>query len=132
MSAQNASDELPVFVTEDNRAKFIPDPVGPDPTARVYLTGMSLGGDGVWGLAQAYPEKWAAVAPVSSFIQPDVAKVRHIPAWIVQTGLERPASSRPATAARRLFGGETVGLTAVMCLPGRPESRTARLSGCAY
>jgi predicted esterase len=50
--------------------------------ARVYLTGISAGGSGVWRLAETYPDKWAAVAPVSSFIQPDVQKVRHIPAWI--------------------------------------------------
>jgi amino acid adenylation domain-containing protein len=33
---------------EDNREKFIPDPVGPDPTARVYLTGdlVRHNGDG--------------------------------------------------------------------------------------
>jgi predicted esterase len=49
---------------------------------RVYLTGISNGGTGVWNLAETYPDKWAAVAPVCSFIQPDVEKVRHIPAWI--------------------------------------------------
>jgi predicted esterase len=50
--------------------------------ARVYLTGISAGGSGVWHLAEAHPDRWAAVAPVCSFIQPDVQKVRHIPAWI--------------------------------------------------
>lgn len=52
-----------------------------DPS-RVYLTGLSSGGSGVWSLAQAYPNKWAAVVPVCGFISPDVAKVRHLPAWI--------------------------------------------------
>jgi predicted peptidase len=54
---------------------------GIDPS-RVYLTGESSGGSGVWSLAEAYPNKWAAVAPVASFISPDVEKVRRIPAWI--------------------------------------------------
>jgi poly(3-hydroxybutyrate) depolymerase len=31
---------------------------------RVYLTGMSLGGYGVWELARAYPHKFAALVPV--------------------------------------------------------------------
>ncbi len=31
---------------------------------RVYLTGMSMGGMGVWLLAQAYPEKFAAIVPI--------------------------------------------------------------------
>lgn len=37
---------------------------------RIYLTGMSLGGAGTWMLAGAYPERFAAVAPVSSRIVP--------------------------------------------------------------
>lgn len=52
-----------------------------DPS-RVYLTGISVGGSGVWEFAQAYPNRWAAVAPVCSFISPDVETVRHLPAWI--------------------------------------------------
>ncbi len=36
-------------------------------TNRVYLTGVSLGGDGTWYLAIKYPEKFAAIAPISGF-----------------------------------------------------------------
>jgi predicted peptidase len=32
--------------------------------ARVYVTGMSMGGYGAWNLALEYPERFAAVAPV--------------------------------------------------------------------
>jgi predicted peptidase len=31
---------------------------------RIYLTGLSMGGYGAWSLAMAYPEKFAAVAPI--------------------------------------------------------------------
>ncbi len=31
---------------------------------RVYLTGLSMGGFGTWNLATAFPEKFAAVAPI--------------------------------------------------------------------
>src|SRR2546423_8692399 len=31
---------------------------------RVYLTGLSMGGFGTWSLAAAYPERFAAVAPI--------------------------------------------------------------------
>lgn len=34
-----------------------------DPT-RVYLTGLSMGGYGTWALGLAYPEKFAAMAPI--------------------------------------------------------------------
>ncbi len=50
--------------------------------ARVYLTGISTGGSGVWGLAEADPQKWAALAALSAPYCPDVRAVRHIPARI--------------------------------------------------
>lgn len=33
-------------------------------TNRVYLTGLSMGGYGTWSLGLAYPERFAAIAPV--------------------------------------------------------------------
>lgn len=33
-------------------------------TNRVYLTGLSMGGYGTWSLAFAYPERFAAIAPI--------------------------------------------------------------------
>jgi predicted peptidase len=33
-------------------------------TRRVYLTGLSMGGYGTWNLGLAYPEKFAAIAPL--------------------------------------------------------------------
>jgi dienelactone hydrolase len=61
--------------------------------ARVYLTGIANGGDGVWRLAEAYSDKWAALVPVSSSYQPDVQKVRHIPAWIFQEAQDKQATT---------------------------------------
>jgi dienelactone hydrolase len=50
--------------------------------ARVWLSGIGEGGDGVWRLAEAYPERWAALAPVQSSYRPELRKVRHLPTWI--------------------------------------------------
>jgi hypothetical protein len=33
---------------------------------RIYLTGLSLGGGGVWSVATAYPSTWAAILPLCS------------------------------------------------------------------
>jgi len=33
-------------------------------TARIYLTGLSMGGYGTWDLGLAYPERFAAIAPI--------------------------------------------------------------------
>lgn len=37
--------------------------------SRVYLTGLSLGGQGVWRLAYEHPEKFAALVPICGFIR---------------------------------------------------------------
>lgn len=70
---------------------------------RVYLTGISSGGTGVWNLAQAYPDRWAAVAPVSAFTDPDVSKVRHLPTWIFHGAQDKLARvERPRALVQKL------------------------------
>lgn len=53
---------------------------------RIYLTGLSMGGLGTWDLALAYPELFAAIAPICGPIQfnyPAVAhKIKDIPTWV--------------------------------------------------
>jgi len=49
---------------------------------RIYLTGHSSGGTGVWNLAAAYPDQWAAIVPVAGAGDPSqVRAVKHIPCW---------------------------------------------------
>ena len=36
---------------------------------RIYLTGLSMGGQGVWLLAASHPHTFAALAPISSFLR---------------------------------------------------------------
>lgn len=54
---------------------------------RVYLTGLSLGGSGTWYLATKYPEKFAAIAPMSGFtshmdyIDQNISNLLDIPIW---------------------------------------------------
>ena len=56
-------------------------------TNKVYLTGVSLGGAGTWYLAIKYPEKFAAIAPMSGFtrhidyIMKNTDKLIDIPIW---------------------------------------------------
>ena len=35
-----------------------------DENTRIYLTGLSMGGYGTWTLGAAYPDKFAAIAPI--------------------------------------------------------------------
>ncbi|MCZ4149374.1 phospholipase, partial [Escherichia coli] len=49
---------------------------------RVYLTGLSMGGYGAWGLSADYPGVFAAVAPVCGGISPSKAeRLKDTPIW---------------------------------------------------
>ena len=49
---------------------------------RVYLTGLSMSGFGTWSLAAAFPERWAAIAPICGGGDPKTAaKIKDIPCW---------------------------------------------------
>jgi pimeloyl-ACP methyl ester carboxylesterase len=51
---------------------------------RQYLTGLSIGAAATWRLACAYPEQWAAIAPVCGWGDPDaLAALRDVPVWCV-------------------------------------------------
>jgi predicted peptidase len=67
---------------------------------RIYLTGLSMGGYGTWSLAMAYPDLFAAIAPIcgggtSEF----VALIRDVPVWAFH-GAEDPAG--PLEASQRM------------------------------
>lgn len=50
--------------------------------SRIYLTGISRGGTGAWTYASAYPEKIAAMVPISG--RSDISQacpIRNIPVW---------------------------------------------------
>ncbi len=50
---------------------------------RIYVTGLSLGGTGTWTYAAAYPQKVAAILPISG--RSDLTKacaLKNIPAWV--------------------------------------------------
>ncbi|MBL7077742.1 MAG: dienelactone hydrolase family protein [Kiritimatiellae bacterium] len=49
---------------------------------RIYLTGLSMGGYGTWHLAAAYPDKFAAIAPICGGGNPkDAGKLANLPTW---------------------------------------------------
>jgi len=56
-------------------------------TNRIYLTGLSLGGSGTWYLAAKYPDRFAAIAPISGFtshmdfIDENIDRLKDIPVW---------------------------------------------------
>jgi predicted peptidase len=54
--------------------------VDPD---RVYLTGLSMGGNGAWELAVDYPDRFAALAPVCGpMSHGPLEKIVKLPTWV--------------------------------------------------
>jgi len=49
---------------------------------RVYLTGLSMGGEWAYGWASMNPERFAAIAPVCGAWNPEAAcALKHVPVW---------------------------------------------------
>jgi predicted peptidase len=49
---------------------------------RIYLTGLSMGGFGTWALASAYPDRFAAIAPICGGGKVFMAdKLKDVPVW---------------------------------------------------
>lgn len=59
-------------------------------TNRIYATGMSRGGLGVWNLAMEFPDKFAAIAPVcGATILPYAPWLKNLPIWIFHGQLDK-------------------------------------------
>jgi predicted peptidase len=83
---------------------------------RVYLTGVSMGGYGVWHFAAVYPDKFAALLSLcggSSFTKGDrfaplAEKVGKTPAWLFHGADDKVVAvseSRQIVAALKANGG---------------------------
>jgi len=68
---------------------------------RIYLTGLSMGGYGTWGLATQYPDKFAAVAPICGGGVPYLTqRIPHLPVWAFHGGKDPVV---PASESERLI-----------------------------
>jgi predicted peptidase len=89
-----------------------------DPT-RVYLTGLSMGGNGTWYIAYRNSKRFAAIAPICSWVSPQIWKVdpvvpadsgehftalarqlRQVPTWIFHGEVDPVV---PVDEARKAF-----------------------------
>lgn len=53
--------------------------------SRIYLTGYSMGGEGVWSLAAADPPRWAAIVPICPGGDLQLAtRLKDVPCWCFQ------------------------------------------------
>ncbi len=78
--------------------------------AQVYLTGLSMGGYGSWTLGAAYPELFAAVAPIcGGGVRSQAAKLKNVPVWAFHGGQDdvvRPHRSEEMVTALQQAGDD--------------------------
>ena len=56
---------------------------------QVYLTGMSMGGQGTWFWATSHPEKFVAIAPICGRSFPEKADLlKRLPIWVFHGALD--------------------------------------------
>jgi predicted peptidase len=77
---------------------------------RLYVTGLSMGGFGVWDALQRLPDRFAAAAPICAGGDTELApRIKHIPLWVFHGDgdtVVKPRRSRDMVAALRKAGGE--------------------------
>lgn len=82
-------------------------PIDPD---RIYVTGQSLGGFGVWALISNYPDRFAAAVPVCGGGRTGkVRAIAHVPVWAFHGSADPIVpvfESRRMIAAIRKAGGD--------------------------
>jgi predicted peptidase len=76
---------------------------------RIYLVGVSMGGNGVWDVAARFPDRFAAVVPICGSGDPRKAeRLTRLPIWCFH-GAEDPlipvSYARSMIAAIREAGG---------------------------
>lgn len=72
---------------------------------RIYLTGLSRGGHGTWGLASKMPERFAAVAPIAGALQGvrDYEALTTLPIWVAHNRADAKVDyHRSANGVRKL------------------------------
>ena len=80
--------------------------------SRIYLTGLSMGGFGTWDLAIAYPDYFAAIAPICGGSDTHVwdapGRIKDVPTWAFHGAMDRVVPVERTTriiASLRRVGG---------------------------
>lgn len=84
---------------------------------RVYLSGISYGGFGVWYMASKHPERFAAINPIVGWGHPDLMEpiARHkLPVWAIAGGRDQAVEAKyfyPGLNRLEALGHEEVRFT---------------------
>jgi predicted peptidase len=111
-----ASEDMALRALEEVIQKYNGD------RSRLYVTGLSLGGDGTWRLASDHPDLFAAALPIAtSFFGPTdqrVQALKSMPLWVFHGAADHttpPPTARKWVAALQAAGSTSIQYTE---LPG--------------
>lgn len=84
---------------------------------RIYITGLSMGGFGTWGLGVRNPGRFAALAPICGGGDPmEASKIANIPIWVTHGDADTSVpvvESQKMVDATRAAGNQRVQFTIV-------------------
>jgi predicted peptidase len=112
-------DEMVLGIIDHIAARYAVD------TNRIYLTGLSMGGYGVWSLATGHADRFAAVAPIggggemagiiiAGLLPEKTRPLQNLPFWVFHGGKDPTvplSESERMVAALKNFGCKEVKLT---------------------
>jgi predicted peptidase len=105
-AAKSEDGQRALAILEQVKKKFNVDP------QRIYLSGLSMGGFGVWNMAAAHPDMWAAIVPICGGGNPNTAdKIKDIPCWCFHGGADSVVPvkrSREMIDALKKAGGNPI------------------------
>ncbi len=90
---------------------------------RLYLTGLSMGGNGAWHIAAAHPDMFAAVVPICGFAEYEgdtgvaarlAARLKDVPIWTFHGDIDKAVPvgrTRDIVAAIKTAGGTGIRYT---------------------
>lgn len=109
--AKGAEAKRALAILESVEREYQTDP------RRVYLTGVSMGAEGVWSIAAAHPTRFAAIVPVCGGGNPKLASIiKDIPCWAFHGDADTIV---PVQATRRM-------VEAITTAGGRPQYQEYR------
>jgi len=102
--------DLAVRALDDVVAKYHGDP------SRLYVTGLSMGGNGTWVVASKYPERFAAAIPICGWGNPAsmAPKLNSMPIWVFHGDMDSVVSvsnSRKMVEAIQAAGNPNIKYT---------------------
>ncbi|WP_304516348.1 alpha/beta fold hydrolase [Cohnella sp. CFH 77786] len=104
----------------DTVVEFVKSHYQVDPD-RVYLTGLSMGGGGVWRYAAAYPQKLAGIVPIAGNETTPSGNISGVPTWAFHNWGDRSINANRSINWVNDIAGDILGTSPTNLLATHPK-----------